>query len=109
MSDRVPPERAAFDELQALVTLLADELAGFRQRALAAEQRVKQVTREAGQPALAAGASAQERVIALEAEHVALRSRLSQASDRTRAMLDRVRFLRQQSAGAEAVGAEDDA
>jgi hypothetical protein len=37
-------------------------------------------------------------VATLEAENARLQARLQQATDRTRAMLDRVRFLRQQHA-----------
>jgi hypothetical protein len=40
--------------------------------------------------------SAEERLSALEAENARLRARLAVATERTKAMLDRVRFLRQQ-------------
>ena len=109
MSDHARPERVAFDELQLLVATLAEELAAFRQRALSAEQQLRQVTRATSAPAMAEGQVAQERVPQLEAEVAEMRSRLSKASDRTRGMLDRVRFLRQQTAAAESVaGAEDE-
>lgn len=109
MSDHARPERVAFNELQLLVAALAEELAAFRQRALSAEQQLRQVTRATSAPAVAEGQVAQERVPQLEAELADVRSRLSKASDRTRGMLDRVRFLRQQTAAVERVaGAEDE-
>ncbi len=94
MSARERPESPtapAFVELEHLVRNLGEELATFRRRAHQAEARLKALgTSPAG------GASAEERVAALEAENATLRARLEQATSRTRAMLDRVRFLRQQ-------------
>lgn len=95
MSDRAPAEPAspaatAFGELEFLVRNLGEELATFRRRAHAAEARLRN---------LGAGStdeSAEQRVATLEAENARLRARLRQATDRTHAMLDRVRFLRQQ-------------
>ena len=118
MSDRVPsptrPDEAAFHELQFLVRNLVEELAGFRRRALAAESRLRDV--EALQPPSGNGAHAGEgapaaapafppgalasRLAELERENANLRARLESAADRTRRMLDRVRFLRQQHATA---------
>lgn len=95
MSEREPaeapsPAAAAFGELEFLVRNLGEELATFRKRAHAAEARLKNLG------AGASDASAEERVAALEAENERLRARLAQATQRTQAMLDRVRFLRQQ-------------
>jgi hypothetical protein len=93
MSDNDRPELRAYRELEALVRELGDELAGFRRRALVAEARLKELEDEDGssvQPSLP------ERVAALEQENAALRSRLELATARTRSMLDRVHFLRQQ-------------
>lgn len=94
MSDPVQPESSAalaFRELSVLVHHLGEELSGFRKRAQQAEQRLKALG------ATPAGdASAEERVAALEAENERLRARLALATTRTKAMLDRVRFLRQQ-------------
>jgi len=87
------PAAAAFRELEFLVRNLGEELATFRKRAHAAESRLKNIgTTPSGD------ASAEERVAALESENAKLRERLAQATDRTRAMMDRVRFLRQQHA-----------
>ncbi len=92
MSDRARPDvNAAFLELEVHVRHLGEELATFRKRAHAAEARLKALGASA-----AGDATAEERVSALEAENAALRSRLAEAADKTRAMLDRARFLRQQ-------------
>ncbi|HVZ78777.1 MAG TPA: hypothetical protein VG818_12415, partial [Gemmatimonadaceae bacterium] len=90
-------ELLAFRELQAVVHKLGEELASFRRRALLAEARLKEL--EAGgadgpvQPRLA------DRIAELEQENQSLRTRVNAARDRTRTMLDRVRFLRQQAQG----------
>lgn len=89
--DPATPAASAFKELEYLVRNLGEELATFRKRAHAAEARLKNL---GASPA--GDASAEERVAALEAENGRLRARLSNATDRTHAMLDRVRFLRQQ-------------
>lgn len=82
---------AAYAELEILVRRLGEELATFRKRAQAAEARLKALG------ATPAGdATAEERLAALEAENARLRDRLEEAAGKTRAMLDRARFLRQQ-------------
>ncbi|MEX2181645.1 MAG: hypothetical protein WD771_06350 [Gemmatimonadaceae bacterium] len=94
MSDPAPPETPAglaFGELELLVRNLGEELSVFRKRAHAAETRLKAL---GASPA--GDASAEERLAALQDENARLRERLSQASERTRTMIDRVRFLRQQ-------------
>ncbi len=94
MPDRAPSESVlAFRELEHLVRNLGEELATFRKRAHAAEARLKALSASPG-----GDASAEERVATLEAENAQLRARLEQATARTKAMLDRVRFLRQQHA-----------
>lgn len=94
MSDPARPENPAEDalnDLEFLIRNVGEELATFRKRAHAAEARLKNLG------ATPSGdASAEERVAALEAENARLRARLAQATERTKAMLDRVRFLRQQ-------------
>ena len=108
VSDRNPtPDTAAFRELQQLVRHLVDELAGFRRRALQAEARLRQLE-SSDTSATSRAESADQapvrhdhvegdgRAAELEAENARLRARLEQATDRTRKMLDRVRFLRQQ-------------
>lgn len=104
MSDNEPPELEAYRELEKLVRQLGDELAAYRRRALHAEQRLAEAGLGTGLPG-GAGKSAEsdirpsrlrERVAELERENAVLRGRLEAASSRTRSMLDRVHFLRQQ-------------
>jgi hypothetical protein len=98
MSDSVRPEITAVRELEQLVHHLADELAGFRRRALLAEARVRELE---GQDAVKPGRQHQralsDRCTQLEHENAALKGRLDAATARTRQMLDRVRFIRQQT------------
>lgn len=95
MSFPVRPDAEAFRELEALVRNLGEELAAFRKRAHAAEARLKAIATKGG----GGDEAAEERVAQLETENARLRARLENAADRTRKMLDRVRFLRQQHAG----------
>lgn len=107
-----PQPGLAFNELEQLVRHLGDELSAFRRRALQAEAHVKRLEseledREAAEAKAAANAVAaagtdalasHPRVTALEGENADLRRRLEAATARTRQVLDRVRFLRQQQA-----------
>jgi hypothetical protein len=102
MSDSVRPEIAAVRELEQLVGHLADELAGFRRRALLAEGRLRELEEQDAEPDVKRQRELRERCSTLEHENAALRSRLESATDRTRQVLDRVRFIRQQTeAGAD--------
>ena len=93
-SDNERPEEEAFGELQQLVRHLGDELAGFRRRALQAEARVKAIDASAAPTKVTP-----ERLEKLERENADLRKRLEAARVRTRQILERVRFLRQQHEG----------
>lgn len=95
MSSPVRPDAKAFTELKALVRNMGEELATFRRRAHASEARLKSIATTGG----GGDAQAEARVEQLQAENARLRSRLEAAATRTRKMLDRVRFLRQQHAG----------
>lgn len=94
MSDRERPDIAALRELESLVRNLGDELASMRRRALLAEARLKELEAAGAdgpvKPKLA------ERIGALERENAQLRDRLDKAKERSKVMLDRVHFLRQQ-------------
>lgn len=119
MSDRASEERSpernaersssasvlALGQLRLLVHRLADEAAGFRRRAIQAEQRLKALDEQVADVAAAADGEARpvapvaellERVEVLERENEELRKRLSEAAERTRQLLERTRFLRQQ-------------
>lgn len=87
--------QAAYRELERLVRLLGEELAGFRRRAMQAESKLKALD-SGGNGAPVAPSS--QRLSALERENARLRTRLETAAERTRQMLERVRFLRQQHA-----------
>ena len=93
-SDSERPDEAALAELQQLVRHLGDELAGFRRRALQSEARVKAMDASSG-----TGRVTPERLEKLERENAELKKRLEAARTRTRQILDRVRFLRQQHEG----------
>ena len=95
MSSPARPDAKAYKELEILVRNLGEELATFRKRAQAAEARLKGIATKGG----GGDVHAEERVSQLEAENAKLRERVDTAAARTRKMLDRVRFLRQQHNG----------
>lgn len=97
MSDSVRPDVAAFRELETLVRHLGDELAGFRRRALLAEARLREQEGQDNEPAALDARELSDRVNQLEHENAALKTRLESAQVRTKQMLDRVRFIRQQA------------
>jgi hypothetical protein len=97
MSDSVRPEVTAFRELEMLVRHLGDELAGFRRRALLAEARVREVEVQGSAPEAEEHRALADRVTQLEHENAALKGRIDSATARTKQMLDRVRFIRQQA------------
>lgn len=101
MSDSERPEIAAFRDLEQLVRHLGDELAGFRRRALVAESRLRELEGEDRAPDVTQQRALDERVTELEHENAVLRGRLDSATERTRQMLERVRFIRQQAQRAE--------
>ncbi len=92
-SDRAAPESASFRQLEQLVRNLGDELAAFRKRAHAAEARVKTLEASVEQGVDGAGL---ERLRTLEKENVELKARLDFAVVRTRQLVARAKFVRQQ-------------
>lgn len=120
MSDSARPDLAAFRELEQLIRALGDEMAAWRRRAHEAESRLKateaRLTRQAVQPSTVAGSvapsasaapapdvaqpapsgSAGQLVATLQRENQELKLRLEAARQRTKQLLERVRFLRQQ-------------
>jgi hypothetical protein len=94
MSDNDQAEKRAVQELNVLVHHLAEELAGFRRRALTAESRLKDVE---GHEGGAASLELVNRCAELEQENEKLKAKLDAANSRAKQMLDRVRFLRQQA------------
>ena len=79
-----------------LVRHLADDLAGYRRRALIAEARIKEIEAQDGG---SANLELAARVSQLERDNERLQSKLDSATARARQILDRVRFLRQQAQG----------
>lgn len=99
MSDDARPDLVAVRELEILVRHLADELAGFRRRALTAESRLRDLEGTERRPAAETQRALTARCAVLERENSALTGQLHSAADRARQMLDRVRFIRQQTQG----------
>jgi hypothetical protein len=93
VSDHAQPDVEAFRELEQVVRSLGEELASFRRRAIQAENRLKSIEGASKHPEL----FSHERLAAIERENELLRARLGRATELTRVMLDRVRFLRQQA------------
>ena len=91
MSDSVD-DVAAFHELEQLVRSLGEELAGFRRRALAAENRLKLLEASNAPRDL----FSHERLAAVEQENSDLHQRLNAATERTSQVVAQLRFLRQQ-------------
>jgi hypothetical protein len=96
MSDNAQAENRAVQELDVLVHHLADELAGFRRRALLAEARLKEVE---GNEGGAVSLDLANRCSELERQNERLKTKLDAATAKAKQMLDRVKFLRQQAQG----------
>lgn len=73
---------------------MAEELAGFRRRALTAEARLKDLE---GVEGGAVNVDLAQRCAKLEQDNERLAAKLETATARAKQMLDRVRFLRQQA------------
>ena len=94
MSDHARPDVEAVRELETLIRQMAEQLASFRRRALSAEERLRDLD-TAGDHA--DPPRVRERIRVLEQENASLRGRLDAATLRTRSVLERVHFLRQQA------------
>ena len=94
MSDNERPDQRAFGDLNALVRHLADELAAFRRRALVAEARLKELEAHEGG---AANLQLASRSAELEKENERLREKLVAVTGRVKKLLERVKYLRQQT------------
>lgn len=92
MSDAERPDIDALAELEEVVSRLTEELAGWRKRALAAEQ--DRTARTATTDAV----SGRERQRELEAANRELVKRLDAATERVKAILARLTFLEEQAA-----------
>ncbi|MBA3560268.1 MAG: hypothetical protein H0W30_16885 [Gemmatimonadaceae bacterium] len=94
MSDNEQHDLEALHELELLIRLLGDEMAAWRRRAQQAENRVRELERV---DQLHLRPLEDQRVTALEEENRRLGSKLDSAREQTCRLLERVRFLRQQS------------
>jgi len=92
VSDSAAPDLGSFHELEQLVRNLGDELAGFRRRALSAENRLRALEAVNGPADL----FSHERLAAAEQENADLKRRLEAATERTNQVVAQLRFLRQQ-------------
>ena len=92
--DHGRPDVEAVRELETLVRRMAEQLASFRHRALSAEERLRHLDNDGDHPD---PPRVRERIRSLEHENASLRGRLDAATARTRSVLERVHFLRQQA------------
>jgi IS1 family transposase len=93
VSDHELPDAQAIRQLEQLVKHLGEELAAFRRRAFHAEGKLRTYESSTSTGDL----FAEQRAARLERENGELRSRLAYATERTRGVLEQVRFLRQQA------------
>ena len=85
------PDLDALRELEDVLRLLTEELAGWRRRALTAEARLAETARLDGE-----GGGGADRVEALEEANRSLEQRLVTARSQVQEILGRLRFLEQQ-------------
>jgi len=90
VSDSERPDLVAFQELEQVIHALGDEMSAWRRRAHEAEGQLRELAAHGA--AMARGVD----VAGLERENQELRQRLESARERTRQLLERLRFLRQQ-------------
>ncbi len=95
MSDSERPDLLALEELQRLLATLGEEMVVLRRRAQQAEARIKELEGVESAPS-ASGADGDRHANSMARENEVLRARVRTARERTRGLLQRVRFLRQQ-------------
>jgi len=93
----------ALDQLEAVLREVADELAGWRARALKAESQTREGGGKGGAGRL--DAEARSRMADLESENHELRQHVSAARERVQGLLARLTFLEDQAREAEGNGA----
>jgi predicted nuclease with TOPRIM domain len=89
------PDEAALEELERLLSHVAEELAGWRRRCLKSESDLQELRARGG---VAAGSDlnvARDRVVTLEQENAGLRQRVELARERVTALASRLSFLEQ--------------
>ncbi len=93
------PDRQALADLERLLTHVADELAGWRRRALRAEAELGEARASGGVLAGPELKGARQRLVELETENQALRQRIDAAKERLRVLAARLSFLEQHGGG----------
>lgn len=93
------PDEKALGDLEQVVQHLAEELAGWRRRTLKAEGELQQARANGGVLAGPELTQARQRIIELETENQALRSRIDAAKERLSALAGRLSFLEQHGGG----------
>jgi predicted RNase H-like nuclease (RuvC/YqgF family) len=96
VSNSERPDVAAYQELEQLIHALGDEMAAWRRRAHEAEAKLKEVA-----PGALKNLRTGPGIDALEKENHELKRQIDAAKKRTKQLLERIRFLRQQHEGAE--------
>jgi len=85
------------DQLETILRHVADELAGWRARAVKAEGELKESGGRGGASAAKPDAEARNRVADLEQENKTLRQRVEMARARVHDLLSRLTFLEEQA------------
>jgi len=85
------------DQLETILRHVADELAGWRARAVKAEAELKESGGRGGASAAKPDAEARNRVADLEQENKTLRQRVEMARARVQDLLSRLTFLEEQA------------
>jgi FtsZ-binding cell division protein ZapB len=93
------PDQKALTDLEQVVHHLAEELAGWRRRTLKAEGELQQARANGGVVAGPELTQARQRIIELETENQALRTRIDAAKERLHALAGRLSFLEQHGGG----------
>jgi chromosome segregation ATPase len=85
------------DQIETILRHVADELAGWRARAVKAEGELKESGGRGGGPAAKPDAETRNRVADLEQENKTLRQRVEAARARVQDLLSRLAFLEEQA------------
>jgi len=93
VSSYARPDFAAIDELESLLRHVGDELAAWRRRCLRAEQELAAFKEKGGVMQTPDTVLGRQRLVELEQENLALRTRLDGASERVQMLVARLAFL----------------
>jgi len=99
-SNYVRPDLAALSELERMLALLGDEVAGWRRRTLKAEAELQEARSRGGVLAGPELIQARQRVVELEVENQALLQRIESARGRLQSLSARLAFLESEEGAA---------